>query len=624
MKRESLFILIGCVVVMAICGSGQFPRCRTTITLVLSATWALTALRENRKTATPGADKKAPLIPRFDRARLRAAAGRLRTLSPGSVSGLVGRVRGAGTTPSLHLAFALLLLFMLLTALPVPLCLSKLALQPRAAQNEAVSVALRDARDLGIDAPGGARFALTRNRAGTLKLILLAVAVFCGGLLAARLEEPHREHCRVALVLMGGAMAVAGLVSLYVAPQGDTLWWLFRTRRVLPGPLGGFINRNHFAGFLAMLAPLAVTLSATAFASRRILKASLAAAAGTLMALTAVLSLSRGATLACAAGLLITAVLLLRKRRLHALLTLGAIVVLTLVALHYLPMEQVRDRLDTLRDPLHTQSGQTRINAWCDSARIWATYPVIGAGPDAFRFVYPQHRRTSAHEFMTHPENEYVQLAADTGLAGLALAALLLLALVRFVRAGRPPGTSIDVATAGAMAVIAVHACFDFALHVPLYAVVAGVLLGLARPPGGHRTHASPERVRRLAVGLPLLAGVMLVVDLCVGLHAMDSRSRMEKAEPRRLAHMLAWSPTAWQAWYHLGRHACLTGKPEAARFGESCIARAATLDPNNYLLWLELGRLRLSLRDHAGARSAFARVRELRDWVQLPKVPED
>jgi len=612
-KHVTLLVVLLSVALLAVFGAGVLRYSSAGVTLVLAATWALSVFREQ-----PGSVRV------VSRRRRTAFTGRL------SIDAKIAlrrcRAFAGGVTHSVPLAFGLLLLFLLLSALPVPLMLSKLAGQPRAAQNEAVADALRQARKLGLDAPGGTFFSLTRNRAGTLRLTLLAIAVFSSASLAAGLDRRDRMLCRDAFIALGAAMAVAGLVSLSIKPQGSTLWWLFQAGDHLPGPLGGFVNRNHFAGFLAMLVPPAMALAVTAFSSKHPLKGGLTAVAAALMVLTVLLSLSRGATLACAAGVLTTAALLLRHRKTHVFMTLVAITLLSALALHKLPRtEDIRSRLNTLKDPVHTQSGQTRLNAWRDSVYICATYPLIGAGPNAFRFVYPQHRRTSAREFMTHPENEYVQLATETGLVGMTLALGLILAVARLLNAGRTPAGVLEPGTAGCVAVIAVHAGLDFPLHIPLYAVGAAVLLGLAiprKPRGGPA--ALPRLLPGLAVALPVIVGVLLLVDAGVGLYSADSRSRMERASPRELGRMLTWSPTAWQAWYHFGRQACLMGRPECVEFGEACIARAAECDPNNYLIWMQLGKLRLSMGNRAGARAAFARVRALREWVQVPEVPEE
>ena len=61
----------------------------------------------------------------------------------------------------------------------------------------------------------------------------------------------------------------------------------------------------------------------------------------------------------------------------------------------------------------------------------------------------------------------------------------------------------------------------------------------------------------------------------------------------------------------------------EGYAFAGRCFRQATTYDPQNYRLWREQGRLALYLKDYAGAREAFRRVRALRDWVSLPPVPE-
>ena len=59
----------------------------------------------------------------------------------------------------------------------------------------------------------------------------------------------------------------------------------------------------------------------------------------------------------------------------------------------------------------------------------------------------------------------------------------------------------------------------------------------------------------------------------------------------------------------------------ENPKFGEECLTRATELDPNNYILWLELGKLRHQLKMIPEAKVAFARVKELRFWVNVPKL---
>ena len=107
-----------------------------------------------------------------------------------------------------------------------------------------------------------------------------------------------------------------------------------------------------------------------------------------------------------------------------------------------------------------------------------------------------------------------------------------------------------------------------------------------------------------------------------LSLHAGDVA--LHQAKTQDLVRALAWAPTYWYTWNALGCRLADRGSREAVALGEHYVAVAAGYDPNNYRLWADLGKFRLSLRDNAGARQAFARARQLRPWLSLPPVPED
>jgi hypothetical protein len=89
------------------------------------------------------------------------------------------------------------------------------------------------------------------------------------------------------------------------------------------------------------------------------------------------------------------------------------------------------------------------------------------------------------------------------------------------------------------------------------------------------------------------------------------------------MAKGLMRAPSSWLHWYYFGREICRTPTPEAAALGSRCLTQAGHYDLNNYRLWKQIGKYRLSRKDYAGAREAYARVHELRDWVPIPDIPE-
>ena len=238
---------------------------------------------------------------------------------------------------------------------------------------------------------------------------------------------------------------------------------------------------------------------------------------------------------------------------------------------------------------------------------------------------------------MTHAENEYMEILADTGVAGCVLSILCIAAFVSYTRS-RPAGATqlpgdqkltrarADMATAvwSGLSAAALHASFEFAMHLPLYALTTAAMAGLllSRQDDGLLWPLKRKAIfRRIdwpsALGL---ASVIILSSQVRPMRDMDAPEYLRKADARQVARALTWAPSSWHAWYQLGR-VTWGNTPDHTRLSEKCITRAAELDPNNYLLWRDLGNLRRDLGMTDEARAAYARVKQLRSWVSVPDL---
>ncbi|MBN1558412.1 MAG: O-antigen ligase family protein [Lentisphaerae bacterium] len=578
--RSAAAVLPVSLLFLTLCAAGGFARATALTAALLSGTWLFVAVRAAH---TP-----------HDRARRHVETVYLAILA----------------------AF-------LVWLTPLPHAGTRLTGSRRYAQNTAALQALTQGRELGLWTARSHGFALTRNRAGSLRMAALTIAAFSAGLLAATLEPRRRRRLLSMLAAIGAILAAAATVSLRVYPQGDTIWWVVPIAHDLPGPVACFVNRNHLAGYLALLAPAALALAVESAERRRPAAAAVYAAALALMGLAVCLIDSRGGLIAFGIALLAAALLLILYRRRLAGAVVLALLVGALAAFAALPAAAPqRARFARLLNAGTRGSVYVRATAWRDTLSVWRAYPLWGAGPEGFRMVYPQHRRTSAGASMSHAENEYVQLLADAGLAGVALAGALLLALRRGLRL-RPPPTgpadcAVGVATGGALAAALVHAGFEFLPHIPLVSVTLAILIGLAWTPGPAAPGAARPATGRLAAAAAFAGALALVLLPAAWLRA-DSATRLEHAPPEAVARSLRSAPTSWRAWYALGRAAYAARTPAARAFGDTCVDRAVALDPNNYKLWREVGRFRLSIGDTAGARRAYEAAHALRSWIRIP-----
>ncbi len=363
-------------------------------------------------------------------------------------------------------------------------------------------------------------------------LALGAAAFLVYGLFLALLDSAKARHrFTEALALL--VVANLGFALLQKAVQ-PTLWIVPGYERTFTDRVGGLFNHpDHFAAFLAMLAPL---WTALAVLGRRPFAVRVGFA--TLAAASALVALASGG-LAAAPGLLggfavlaAVAALLLRHRLgagQRRKVLRGAVAVLGPAALLCLlcsgPLGRAIDR-----DLLSRAGAPNLPLVWQAGWRQFAESPLLGTGSR----TYEIHARLHRHEALaadSEPEfahNEYLQTLGDYGLLGFAalLAALAahFVAGLRFVGAYACFGSGVGsllprsdhlALTVGALASLGALAglsAFDFLLHLPIFALAAaGLLAALAVPDpmADALKPADPEGL--LPVPVPLLAKRALV-----------------------------------------------------------------------------------------------------------------
>jgi O-antigen ligase len=111
-------------------------------------------------------------------------------------------------------------------------------------------------------------------------------------------------------------------------------------------------------------------------------------------------------------------------------------------------------------------------------------YPVFGAGPGTFYVTFPRYRPESIVSFFDWAHNDYAQMAAETGLLGLALVGLLVamtLGVAIHAQWTRrdPLMRGMSFACIMGVASILIHSWVDFNLQIPANAALFMVLLAL-------------------------------------------------------------------------------------------------------------------------------------------------
>ena len=116
-------------------------------------------------------------------------------------------------------------------------------------------------------------------------------------------------------------------------------------------------------------------------------------------------------------------------------------------------------------------SDQDRAAEWTSGLHQWLSAPLAGVGPDRLLALHAADG-SSAH--FVH--DEYLQIAADTGLVGVGLVGLVVLSLVKAFRRSDP----MSSCAVAAVVCWAVGGLFDFSWHLPVVGLVGGWCAGLA------------------------------------------------------------------------------------------------------------------------------------------------
>jgi len=468
-------------------------------------------------------------------------------------------------------------------------------------------------------APAATRTALALA-AGHVALFLLVV-LYPWNRGAGGERRTERTLLR-ALVLTAVAVALIGILQR-LAWNGRILWIFvpFDWGGVpdpRPRTCGPFVNRNHFAGYLAVLFPtvLAGALHATKLDGPAPWRSRLALRAGAaVIGLGVLLSLSRGgwaALLAGAATFLALAPPTARAedapayRPRRGLALAGALALLACVAGVALPggARDVDARLARTLDD--TASWSVRVGLWRDTLALAREAPFLGVGLGAWGDAFPRFdRRSYDGTAPVAAHNDYLELLAELGAVGLVLALAALVAAIRCLRSSlarrSATGRPLAAATLAGLAAVAVHALVEFDLQIPAIAAACALLLALALRPTLPRAPAGTRARGAAAAGaLCGLAGLALTIA--------PSWSGPPPSTAAALARIDAYPARA----RHHRELARLLDAPATARWRRRELEIAHWLAPRDPRALDMLAASRAAAGDRAGALRALARSMEV------------
>ena len=292
--------------------------------------------------------------------------------------------------------------------------------------------------------------------------------------LAAQSFRTRAELTRVAwfLISLGFVVSLFGIIQHFTS-EGKIYWY-----RELPmgGDLfGPYVNRNHFAGFVELTAPVGLGLMVFRGLRRDLFP--LATLLTILPVSALVLSGSRGGIVSFAfqVGVLALLVRSRRSREGPRMAAVGIVALAALALIVWIGAGKAIERFSTL--PTTDTSIPRRITMVRAASQIVRDHRILGSGLGTLVVVYPRYETVYDGKIVEHLHNDYIELLADAGLAGGLCGLGFLVLLYRQARRNfeAPQGRFSRGLHAGAIVALSgllLHSFVDFNLHVPANALL--------------------------------------------------------------------------------------------------------------------------------------------------------
>ena len=256
---------------------------------------------------------------------------------------------------------------------------------------------------------------------------------------------------------------------------------------------GTYISRNELAFFLELCTLMALGAAMgeqartakpkgwTGLLSEAFWRPILPGFIGVILAVTLLLTGSRGGILSCGVGLLCMALLFASKRimRPACLKILGVALVIAIYGLG-VGLEKTVERFGHDGDLTH------RLDIAASVLPMIADFPLTGVGMGAFNTAYSPYAlaQYGGDLDVVHAHNDWIEVAAEAGLPGLALCVSgFVVFMAKCIAAWKKRNDPLILGTCAGLisglAALALHSFFDFGMRVPANTLAVGILCAL-------------------------------------------------------------------------------------------------------------------------------------------------
>ncbi len=318
------------------------------------------------------------------------------------------------------------------------------------------------------------------------------------------------------LVLLAYTLVLSGLFQAFfgsIMTLSGVEYGFFVPKEAYVGyATGTFVNRNHLAGYLEMTLAIGIglmmasssrgektrswrqrlrSLISLLLSQKMVLRLMLA-----MMVIALVLTRSRMGNTAFFASMLVAGLICLlvfraqsgsvremfsrRDTRATVILLSSLMVIDLFIVGAWFGVEKVMARIEQSS----TSRDADRIEVSLRTIKLWQDYPLTGSGGGSFHMVFPRYRPDTIVSSYDHAHQDYLEIAADTGILGLGLLGLMVLlsflaALVALHRRHDPLMRGMAFASVMGISALLIHSTVDFNLQIPANAATFMVVLAL-------------------------------------------------------------------------------------------------------------------------------------------------
>jgi len=298
------------------------------------------------------------------------------------------------------------------------------------------------------------------------------------------------------LVTSGSFQAIYGTLMVLTGLEWGFLVEKYAGRGLATGT---FVNRNHLAGYLVMCLAAGTglllsqlsreTLGNWRDTARRVLRAMLSTKVIlrlllAIMVIALVLTRSRMGNVAFFSALAVAGLLAMylgRRFSPKLVLLVGSLFLVDALILgQWFGFERLVERLETA-----APDTAYRLDVQAGSAHILRDFPLTGSGGGSYHSVSTYYKDPAVWGRYRHAHNDYLEIAADMGLAMLAVLGLFcLLVLRRALALQRPDHSRLQRGVGFAVVMVLVwvllHSTIDFNLQIPANSMTLCVIFALA------------------------------------------------------------------------------------------------------------------------------------------------